>query len=156
MNVDTLADGIERGVGRRSVHAVTHLHDKRAPRMFRVSIRYGIPLLIVVFTAVLAAYTGGDRLVLRRPCLARRGPLCLPGERGRSPSIAILPWTIPYLRVLLKGYTSILQNRSTQSPTEAGFRNQCEIRARCRRDTNPQGLAVARVPHPIGLCPMLA
>ena len=25
--------------------------------MFRVSLRYGIPLLIVVFTAVLAAYT---------------------------------------------------------------------------------------------------
>jgi hypothetical protein len=28
-----------------------------APKMFPVSIRYGIPLLIVVFTAVLAAYT---------------------------------------------------------------------------------------------------
>ena len=48
---------LEVGRVRRAVHAVTHPLDTRAPRMFRVSLRYGIPLLIVVFTAVLAAYT---------------------------------------------------------------------------------------------------
>jgi hypothetical protein len=50
-------NALEVGWVRRAVHAVTHPLDTRAPRMFRVSLRYGIPLLIVVFTAVLAAYT---------------------------------------------------------------------------------------------------
>ena len=47
----------ELGCVGRAVYAVTHQHEAGAPRMFPVSIRYGIPLLIVVFTAILAAYT---------------------------------------------------------------------------------------------------
>ena len=55
--VGTLAEGISNRWVRRAVYAVTHRPDTRVLGMFRVSIRYGIPLLIVVFTAVLAAYT---------------------------------------------------------------------------------------------------
>jgi hypothetical protein len=36
---------------------VTHRPDTRILGMFRVSIRYGIPLLIIMFTAVLTVYT---------------------------------------------------------------------------------------------------